>query len=109
VLKSGDEELDQMKLRVALAALLFSSVVAAQDNTTVLRPENIAPTTPCEGLTGALPEAIAECQKRETARLFMILGKQDAALRVLCSTKAAKDAFANAGLDCVKETNAREK
>jgi hypothetical protein len=66
-------------------------------------PENIAPTTPCEGLTGAVPEAITECQKRETARLFIILGKPEAALRVLCTTKVARDAFGVASLDCMKE------
>jgi hypothetical protein len=98
-----------MKRFMILAAFLFTSLVVGQDNLTVTHPENIAPTTPCEGLTGALPDAITECQKRETARLFMVLGKSEAALRILCSTKVAKDAFGIAGLDCVKETKAKER
>jgi hypothetical protein len=88
---------------------MLASFAVGQDNPTANHIENIAPTTPCEGLTGALPEAITECQKRETARLFIILGKPEAALRVLCSTKVAKDAFGTAGLDCIKETKPKEK
>ena len=98
-----------MKHLAILEVLLFASMALGQDNPTVAHPENIAPTTPCEGLTGALPEAITECQKRETARLFIVLGKPEAALRVLCSTKVAKDAFGVASLDCVKETKTKEK
>jgi hypothetical protein len=98
-----------MKRIVALAALLLTSLAASEDNARVSHPEEIAPTTSCEGLTGALPEAITECQKRETARLFLILGRPDAALRVLCSTKVAKDAFGAASLDCLKEIKAKDK
>ena len=98
-----------MKSALILAILAFASFAVGEDNATVNHPENIAPTTPCEGLTGALPEAIMECQKRETARLFIILGKPEAALRVLCSTKVAKDAFGAASLNCVTETKAKEK
>jgi hypothetical protein len=98
-----------MKLFAILVVLLLASVAVGQDNPTVVHPENIAPTTACEGLTGAIPEAITECQKRETARLFVVLGKPEAALRVLCSTKVAKDAFGAASLDCVKETKAKDK
>jgi len=96
-----------MKHFAILGVLLFASMAVGQDNPTVAHPENIAPTTPCEGLTGALPEAITECQKRETARLFIVLDKPEAALRVLCSTKVAKDAFGAASLDCVKETKTK--
>jgi hypothetical protein len=94
---------------VALVILMLSSIAFGQDSQVMAHAENIAPTTPCEGLTGALPEAITECQKRETARLFVVLGKPEAALRVLCSTKVAKDAFGAAGLDCIKETKTKEK
>jgi hypothetical protein len=48
-------------------------------------------------MTGALPDAISECQKRETARLFIILGKPEAALRILCNTKAAIEVFRPTG------------
>jgi len=51
---------------------------------------------------GALPEAISECQKRETARLFIILGKPEAAVKVLCTTKAARDAFSGSTEACTK-------
>ncbi len=98
-----------MKHFVALVILTLSSIAFGQDSPAVAHAESIAPTTPCEGLTGALPEAITECQKRETARLFVVLGRPEAALRVLCSTKVAKDAFGTAGLDCVKETKGKEK
>ncbi len=66
------------------------------------KPEGIPPTTGCEGITGALPEAISECQKRETARLFIILGKPEAAVKVLCTTKAARDAFDGNLNACIK-------
>ena len=98
-----------MRRFVILAILLLAPLAVGQANPTTTHPENIAPTTPCEGLTGALPEAITECQKRETARLFIILDKPEAALRILCSTKVAKDAFGAAGLDCVRETKPKEK
>jgi len=98
-----------MKRIAILAALLLTSLAVGEDNPIVAHPEAIAPTTACEGLTGALPEAIMECQKRETARLFLILGRPDAALRVLCSTKVAKEAFGAASLDCLKETKAKDK
>ena len=57
---------------------------------------------------GALPEAITECQKRETARLFIALGKPEAAMRILCTTKVARDAFGVANLDCMKELKAEK-
>jgi hypothetical protein len=34
-----------------------------------------------------------ECEKRDTARLFLIAGKPDAALRLLCATTEARTAF----------------
>lgn len=98
-----------MRRSVILAIILLPCLAFGQDSPKTTYSENIASTTPCEGLTGALPEAITECQKRETARLFIVLGKPEAALRVLCSTKVAKDAFGTASLDCVKETKTKEK
>jgi hypothetical protein len=38
-------------------------------------------------------EAGSDCDKRDLARLFLIAGKREAALRVLCSTFAARAAF----------------
>jgi hypothetical protein len=72
------------------------------DKYSLQSPETIPPTTGCEGITGALPEAITECQKRETARLFIILGKPEAALKVLCTTKVARDAFEGSVEACIK-------
>jgi len=38
--------------------------------------------------------AVGECNKRETARLFLAMGEEKAATAVLCSTQAAKEAKA---------------
>lgn len=92
---------------VVLFGSLTMSGQSGHENQTVAHPENIPPTTSCEGSNNL--DATAECQKRETARLFIILGKPEAALRVLCYTKQARDAFAAAKLDCVKETTTKEK
>ena len=43
-----------------------------------------------------------ECQNRETARLFMILDKPEAATKVLCTTKAAREAFGGDLVACQK-------
>jgi hypothetical protein len=102
-----------MKGSMILAVLMFASLAATGQATKQNAPPpsvplpDVAPS--CEGITGALPEAITECQKRETARLFIILNRPEAALRVLCSTKVAKDAFAAAGLDCIQETKEKAK
>jgi hypothetical protein len=53
---------------------------------------------------GALPEAISEWQKRETTRLFIILGKPEAAVRILCPAKVTKDAFKD-NVDACQESN----
>lgn len=92
-----------MKNFMLLAILMFASLAMTGQATKAPPPSvplpDVAPS--CEGITGALPEAITECQKRETARLFIALNKPEAALRILCSTKVAKDAFSAAGLDCM--------
>jgi hypothetical protein len=94
-------------LAATLAAVLPCIPGPAQDQPRpdrpkLANPEAIAPTTGCEGVTGALPEAISECQKRETARLFIILGKPEAAVKVLCTTKVARDAFGGDVEACLK-------
>jgi hypothetical protein len=60
--------------------------VLAQDQkpTTTDAATTSGPVTPCTE---------RECEKRDTARLFLIAGKPDAALRVLCTTAAAQDGF----------------
>jgi len=66
--------------------------------------------TVCE-LTGGGPNAwtpidlAASCEQRDTARMFIIAGKTDAALRILCSTKEARTAFGETtseSLRCLK-------
>jgi hypothetical protein len=88
------------------AALLcvpsFAQEQTKPDEPKIENPAAIPPTTGCEGITGALPEAISECQKRETARLFIILGKPAAAVKVLCTTKSARDAFGGSTEACIK-------
>jgi len=34
-----------------------------------------------------------ECEKRDTALLFLLIGQREAAVRVLCATNAAIDGF----------------
>ena len=99
--------------RVSLIFLMLLPVAFAQENSShsTQAPSNveaIRPSTPCEGLTGGMPDAVRECQKRETARLFIILGKPEAALRILCTTNVARDAFGVAHLDCLQETKAEK-
>jgi hypothetical protein len=91
-------------LLLILGAPAFSQDVAKADKPKVQNPEAIPPTTACEGMTGALPEAISECQKRETVRLFIILGKPEAAVRILCTAKVAKDAFKD-NVDACQRSN----
>lgn len=101
----------QITMFCLLLVAVSSCPLFGQDETTP-HPDNVAPTTPCEGQTGAQPEAITECQKRETARLFIVLGKPQAALRVLCSTNVAKLAYGPSpagsppvSLECLKDTH----
>jgi hypothetical protein len=43
------------------------------------------------------PEAggAVECQKRDTARLFLIARRPDAVIRILCDTRIARTAFSD--------------
>ncbi len=98
--------LKRLSVGIVGAALSYVPTIAQEqpkpDKPKMENPETIPPTTGCEGITGALPEAITECQKRETARLFVILGKPEAAMRVLCTTKVARDAFGGSTEACAK-------
>ncbi len=47
----------------------------------------------------------ASCEQRDTARMFIIAGRPDAALRILCATKEARTAFGETtpeSLKCLK-------
>ena len=89
-------------LGMALCAAVLAQDQPKRDRQIPEHPEVIRPSTGCEGITGALPEAISECQKRETARLFIILGKPEAAVRILCTAKVVRDAFNNNMDACLK-------
>ena len=86
---------------VLFVPVLCQETVNREKAPKVANPESIPPTTGCEGMTGALPEAVSECQRRETARLFIILGKPQAAVRILCGTRVAKDAFKDKTDECL--------
>lgn len=46
----------------------------------------------CSG-TGVDPVSQHQCELRETARLFLIVGQREAALRILCETTPALEVF----------------
>jgi hypothetical protein len=52
--------------------------------------------TPCIG-AGVDAASLRECEKRDTARLFLIVGKPEAALRILCNTRSAIEVSRPAG------------
>jgi hypothetical protein len=52
--------------------------------------------TPCVA-AGADAASLRECEKRDTARLFLIAGKPEAALRILCNTRTAIEVFRPSG------------
>ncbi len=81
-----------MKYAVVIA-LTLSIPVMAQD-----KPDTKP--TPADAAIVSGPVAVcnpnetgSDCDKRDLARMFLIAGKPEAALRVLCSTFAARAAF----------------
>ena len=69
------------RFAITLLFLLCSCAAFSEDKLIVLPP-----TTPCEAGTGTNPDAVSECIKRETARIFIAIGELDAARRMLCSS-----------------------
>lgn len=53
---------------------------------------SIGASSPFGGLSAGGSKLDAECDRRETARAFALLGNKMAAARILCNTKAAKEA-----------------
>jgi hypothetical protein len=49
-------------------------------------------TQPCSG-TGVDPGSQHQCELRETARLFLVVGQREGALRILCETTPALEVF----------------
>lgn len=60
--------------------------------------------TACEGVPGAPGEFAIECEKREAVRLLIIMDRPEAAMKVLCTMKVLREAFAN-NLDACQKSN----
>lgn len=76
-------------LVIAFSAFMVAGSAWTQqsppDNTAALAASmNVMP---CSG-TGVDPGSQHQCELRETARLFLIVGQREAALRILCETPA---------------------
>jgi len=81
-------------LALALFGLALCAPVSAQDRSTSELAAASGPVTPCTSMAEMRDsEGKHECEKRDTARLFLIAGKPDAALRLLCATNESRAAF----------------
>ncbi|MGA7293303.1 MAG: hypothetical protein WBW53_17500 [Terriglobales bacterium] len=86
-----------MKLYFAVAAVVAFALAGSawtqqspSDNTAALAASmNVQP---CSG-TGVDPGSQHQCELRETARLFLVVGQREAALRILCETTPALEVF----------------
>jgi len=85
-------QLKQFALIVAL--LLGASVAQAQEKSSDNAPALAASMSvvSCSG-PGVDPGIQHQCDLRETARLFLVAGQREAALRILCETTAAQEVF----------------
>jgi hypothetical protein len=83
-----------MKIVVLIAAVLLPLLALAQTKATSEAAVASGPVTPCVSQADLRDtDAKHECEKRDTARLFLIAGKPEAALRMLCVTTEARAAF----------------
>jgi hypothetical protein len=88
-----------MKCIMLILTLLLSSLAVAEDTKADSQVAVASgPVTVCHSAGGSpgasTPgEIVSECEKRDVARLFLVAGKPDAALRVLCTTMKAREAF----------------
>jgi hypothetical protein len=93
-----------MRFRLVMIGILFLTGTAIAQETkpntqaaaTTAELAAAVRVTPCIG-AGADPITLRECEKRDTARLFLLLGKPDAALRILCDTRTAIEVFRPGG------------
>jgi hypothetical protein len=87
----------QLDLIAAMLLGLVLCVPALGQDQKSTGPEAAAasgPVTPCTSMAEMRDtEGKHECEKRDTARLFLVAGKPDAALRLLCATNEARAAF----------------
>ncbi len=88
-----------------LAVALCSSAQEKEDSKSKQPLIGIRPSVVC-GVEAQTPTEV-ECEKREVVRLFIILNKPAAALKVLCTTKVAKEAF-NSPESCEKSADAEK-
>lgn len=85
-----------MKKAIALTVFGLALCVSAlaQNKSTADAAAASGPVTPCTSMAEMRDsEGKRECEKRDTARLFLIAGKPDAALRLLCATNESRTAF----------------
>lgn len=87
-----------MRLSQLVAALVLVGVAIAQES----KPSTAEVAAAAGGITpcveaNADPTGQRECEKRDVARLFLIAGHPDAALRILCNTRAAIEVFRPGG------------
>jgi hypothetical protein len=76
---------------IALALALGANSQEAKPNAAELAASSGV--TPCTGTD----VSERECEKRDTARLFLLMGKPEAALRILCNTRSAIEVFRPGG------------
>lgn len=83
-----------MKIAIIIASILLPILAAAQTKASPEIAVASGPVTACVSQADR-PDTDAkhECEKRDTARLFLVAGKPDAALRMLCATTEARAAF----------------
>jgi hypothetical protein len=85
-----------MKKLLALVFLVwaFCLLTVAQDKPAAEAAASSGPVTPCTSMAEMRDtEGKHECEKRDTARLFLMAGRPDAALRLLCATNESRAAF----------------
>src|SRR5580692_11168977 len=77
-----------------IAVTVFSTEISMAQDATPNVAELAAATSvnSCIG-AGVDADSQRECEKRDTARLFLIVGKPEAALRILCNTRPAIEVF----------------
>jgi len=86
---------------IATLLILVGMAIAQEPKSNVTAPSTAelaaaSGVTACIG-TGADASSLRECEKRDTARLFLIAGNPEAALRILCNTRSAIEVFRPSG------------
>ena len=93
-------------ISTVLLGLALTIPLIAQEKPTTADMAIASRVTNC-AVQGTVSDADAkrECEKRDTARLFLIAGKPDAALRILCDTSVAIEGFREPGSNGKYEEN----